>query len=116
VADEGQPRRTHALHADRQRLARRPRHGARQNLAAALPELRRRAPEHGAEGAGERFVRPVAGGEGDVGDRIGGVPQPTRRALQAQPPQVLLDGLAHHAGEDAVEMVGRKRGHRGQLV
>jgi hypothetical protein len=69
-------------------------------------ELRRRHAEEPAEGAGERFVGAVAGGEGDLEDALARGLEVDGGGLEAQAADVLADRLADEGGEDPVKVEG----------
>ena len=69
--------------------------------------FRRAHPEMTAKSPGERRGGAEAAVEGDVGDAaIIGAEQRVRRLLQPEPPHVLVERLACHGGEQAMEVEG----------
>ena len=68
------------------------------------------------EGAGERGLGLVARGQGDGQHRQARAPELVGRPFQAQAPDMRLNRFPDHAGEDPVEMVRRKAGHRRQIL
>ena len=84
--------------------------------ARSPPEGRGREAGQGLEGPAEGFEGFVSGLEGQVRDRPTGVAQGAGGPLQPQAADVVHEGLAEHALEDAVEMGGRKEGLGGQAL